>query len=263
VYGSENIEYRLFEDQAKFDESVIKKVLFKSQVERLKREEISFYKTADSILTVTASEKDVVESFTNNPCFVIPNGVDIQLFLAKEKQPDSSILLFVGNFTYFPNIDAMRFFFSHIFSQLPKNVQLIIVGKNASRLDFLQGEERISILDYIEDIREVYRKASVFVSPIRVGGGTNFKVLEAMACGVPVVALANRVKDFNFTDGKELLIARTADEFIRKLTKLLSDYDLRKQLAKNARIAVEKYYNWENIGEKLYNVWRQTMDERN
>lgn len=261
VYGSENIEYRLYEDQAAYESSTIKKQFFAGEVAKLQREEQDFYKTADSVLTVTKAEANYVESITQKPCFVIPNGIDPEYFSQKKSVSDRKSLLFIGNFSYFPNVDAITHFMTDIFPLLPDTVTLLVVGKGAENLSILK-QERVTVLPFIEDIKDAYAQVDVFISPMRVGGGTNFKVLEAMACGVPVVALSQRIKDFGFTDGKELLVADTDDAFAEKVSHLLSNMKQQHALAQTAREVVLKDYNWKAIGETLSKVWKQTLDEK-
>ncbi len=261
VYGSENIEYRLYEDQAAYESSIIKKQFFSGEVAKLKREEQRFYKIADSVLTVTKHEANYVETITEKPCYVIPNGIDPEYFSQKKVVSDRKSLLFIGNFSYFPNVDAIHHFMTDIFPLLPDTVTLLVVGKGAENLGILK-HQRVTVLPFIEDIKDAYAQVDVFISPMRVGGGTNFKVLEAMACGVPVVALSQRVKDFGFTDGRELLVADTAEVFAEKVIHLLSDKKQQHVLAQSAREFVLKDYNWKVIGDTLANVWKKTLDEK-
>jgi len=261
VYGSENVEYRLYEDQAAYEPSIVKKLFFSGEVAKLQSEEQHFYKTADSVLTVTKSEAKYVESITKKPCIVIPNGVDSEYFSHKKAVSEKKALLFIGNFSYFPNVDAITHFMTDIFPLLPDTATLLVVGKGAENLSILQ-QERVSVLPFIKDIKDAYAQAEVFISPMRVGGGTNFKVLEAMACGVPVVALSQRVKDFGFIDGKELLIADTAEAFAEKTSRLLLNKKEQNILAQTAREVVLKEYNWKAIGESLAKAWKQTFDEK-
>lgn len=167
----------------------------------------------------------------------------------------------MGNFTYFPNRDAMQWFIASVFPQLPSDIRLIVVGRNSSKQEYLK-DPRIETVEFVENIHDVYAMGSVMIAPIRIGGGTNFKILEAMASGIPVVALSERIGALGFTDGKELLIAKNASEFAEMTVRLLEDKKLQRKLAEAAFSAVEKKYSWTGIGAKLYNTWSSLVHEK-
>ena len=111
------------------------------------------------------------------------------------------------------------------------------------------------IREFVPKIQDEYAKADVMVAPIRLGGGTNFKVLESMAAGVPVISLPQRLEGLDIKDGKHLVVVIEGSEFKPKLENLLNDLELRKRLARNARELVEHEYSWKIIGNNLNTVW--------
>lgn len=259
VFGTENIEYKIYNDIAKRQQVYLLQMFLMSQVARIKKEEEKFYELSDCVLTVTREEKEYVRDVSAKRVEVIENGVDLASFKQKKGSGDQEkTLLFIGNFSYFPNIDAMRWFMESVFPKLPQNMKLLVVGKNASKQSFLR-DSRVEIVEYVERITEAYSRSMIMIAPIRIGGGTNFKILEAMASKVPVVALSDRVGSFGFRDGKELMIADSALEFTDKIIRLFEDKKLRESLAANAYMAVEKKYSWTVIGTKLYNTWKSLL----
>ena len=252
IFGTENIEHILYYDFAKEKASIIKKP-YMIQVGRVRSEEELAYRKSDAILAVTEEEKDYIEKRTKTPVFVIPNGVDTKEFSFKNKSNPGQNLLFVGNFSYFPNVDAMKFFYTQVFTKIPE-AKLTINGKHQDKLPFVSSDNRIKSIDHIDKIQDAYYDADIFVFPVRHGGGTNFKILEAASCGTPIVAMSDRVKGLGFVAGKHYAAANTAAEFIGQVQKLIEDKELGEELAKNARSLVEKEYSWENIGKKLRNI---------
>lgn len=262
VFGTENIEFILYKNYAGNQKISALRFFLKQQVKKIKRDEEKFYSLSDCILTVTKSEEEYVRSVCAKRIEVIENGVDVESFNHRKINNDTAkSLLFIGNFTYFPNVDGVRWFMENVFLHLPKDVRFTVIGKKASRQSFLQNA-RVETIEYVEDIAKAYSKGTIMIAPIRIGGGTNFKILEAMASRVPVVALADRVESFGFKDGKELLIAKTAEEFAEKIARLFSDEKLRERLSENAFAAVEKRYSWTTIGTKLYNTWKSLIYEK-
>lgn len=262
VFGTENIEYLLYKEYADSRKLLPAKLFFQSQVKKIKQEEESFYHRSDCVLTVTEAERVHVSSVSGKRVEVIANGVDTELFSrATGKSYPEKTILFMGNFTYFPNRDAMQWFIASVFPQLPSDIRLIVVGRNSSKQEYLK-DPRIETVEFVENIHDVYAMGSVMIAPIRIGGGTNFKILEAMASGIPVVALSERIGALGFTDGKELLIAKNASEFAEMTVRLLEDKKLQRKLAEAAFSAVEKKYSWTGIGAKLYNTWSSLVHEK-
>ncbi|MBI2443235.1 MAG: glycosyltransferase [Candidatus Levybacteria bacterium] len=262
VFGTENIEYILYEDNARYHTDLASRLFFTDQAKKIKREEEAFYMKADSILAVTSQEKEYITSRWKKNVVVIENGVDIADFTQrKQKKRPENTLVFIGNFSYFPNVDAMKWFMHTVFPLLPSDIKLIVVGRNSSKMTFLR-HERVQAREYVANIKDAYALGTALIAPIRIGGGTNFKILEAMASGLPVIALAERVGSFDFRDGEELLIASSPQEFVQKTTELLQGVALRRRLAMNAKLAVEKNYNWKNIGNKLHAVWASIINEK-
>lgn len=252
VFGTENIEHILYQEFAK-KAPFFTKPLYDIQVKKIKEEEISFFKKADVCVAVSEPDAEKIRKYAE--CEIVRNGVDIENLKYKEPNKIARKLLFVGNFSYFPNVDAINFFYNEVFKKLTGDIQLTIVGKKVSELSFLP-DPRVEAIEFIPEISDAYRDADIMVAPIRHGGGTNFKVLEGMAAGLPIVALPDRLEGLDITDGKNILIAKDALEFKEKCEKLIGDFELRKKLAENARKLIEQEYSWKVIGNNLATVWK-------
>ena len=253
IFGTENIEYQLYGEYAK-NANFFLRPLYKFQADKIREEEISLFKKADLCIAVSDADAKVVKEYARE-CEVIRNGVDIDAYkfnLPKNKK--GTELLFVGNFTYFPNVDAINYFYNSVFKELDDDIALTIIGKNAKNLK-LADDKRVVIREFVPKIQDEYKNADVMVAPIRLGGGTNFKVLESMAAGVPVISLPQRLEGLDVRDGKHLVVVIEGSDFKPKLENLLNDLELRKKLAKNARELVEHEYSWKIIGNNLNTVW--------
>lgn len=253
IFGTENIEYSLYDEYAK-NANFLLRPLFKLQVDKIKEEETSLFKKADLCIAVSDADATVVKKYVNE-CEVIRNGVDIDAYkfnLPKKKK--GTELLFVGNFTYFPNVDAINYFYNSVFRELDDEITLTVIGKKAKDLK-LTDDKRVVIREFVPRIQDEYANADVMVAPIRFGGGTNFKVLESMAAGVPVISLPQKLEGLDVKDGEHLVVVIEGSDFKPKLENLLNNLDLRRRLARNARELVEHEYSWEVIGNNLNTVW--------
>lgn len=254
IYGSENIEYKLYEEFAK-DKGLLKPLL-NLQVAKIKREEIKMYEDSDACIAVTESEVNEIKNH-NKKTYEIPNGIDISGFkYEKPSASDDKNLLFVGNFTYFTNVEAIESFYKNVFVGLDKDIKLTVIGMKVGNLSFI-SDPRVNAIDFIENIQDAYAKATILISPIKIGGGTNFKILEAMAAGVPVIAYKGRSTAIGGEANKHIVVAEEELQFAKEITGLLSDLEKRQRIAKSAREFVEEKYSWEKIGKKLTDVWNE------
>ncbi|MDP3941733.1 MAG: glycosyltransferase family 4 protein [bacterium] len=261
VFGTENIEYLLYEGYAEYHASYPLRVFFKRQARKIKKEEEHFYQLADCVLTVTNEEKKHVIRSGHENVIVIENGVDVSIFKSKKNHP-ANTLLFIGNFSYYPNVDAMRWFLREVFPLLSEDLRLLVVGRRSGDISFLK-HARVTTREFVENTEELFSSGTVLIAPIRIGGGTNFKIIEAMAARLPVVALSDRISSFDFENGREFLVGENAGEFADHIKHILGDTALRKKITENAYRAVSKEYDWTKIGDKLYKTWQSLLYEKN
>lgn len=256
IFGSENIEYLLYEDYIKYSTSKILRPIYNYELKKIKQDEEQLMSKADVVVAVTESEAAYIKDTVGSEAYIIPNGVNTSsLSFKKRKKNSIKKLLFVGNFSYFANIDAMEAFYKEVFIDLQvENIKLVIVGKNAEKLSFY-NDKRIQFVSYIENIADIYNECDILISPIRIGGGTNFKILESMACGLPVIAYADRVKGLNLKDKVHALLAQNPYEFKEYIIYLIKNPVIGEEIAKNARVLIEGNYSWDIIGKRLNQLW--------
>ncbi len=252
IYGSENIEHMLYHDLAKTKRFLLK-AFYKSQVEKVRKEEEYAYNNSDLIFAVTEEEKEYIQKRTKTEVVVIPNGINPDIFSFKKRKEIGEKLLFVGNFAYFPNIDAIHFFYKEVFLKIP-SAFLTVVGKHQDRLSYLISDTRVKNIDYIKKIENVYMDSDIFVFPVRFGGGTNFKILEAASSGVAIVAIPERVAGLGFIPDVHYISATSSEEFIYAIKRLIKNKVFYEKLVKNARQVVEENFTWDKIGENFINI---------
>ncbi len=258
IFGTENIEHTLYEEYAKTSTKKIFLPLYLLEAKKIKKDEHALLQSFDNTMAVSKEDADTITQITHSPCEIIENGVDIHTFSFKKKKAisknENAILLFVGNFTYFPNITAIKNFYTQVFQHLGDRYELRIIGKDVESLDI--QDPRVTCIPFVKDIRDEYYGADAFVFPIRIGGGTNFKIVEAMACGLPIIGYGDRLTTMGIEHKKEAVIVQNGNEFIKEINKLLGNLEGRELMAHRARAFVEEHYSWEVIGEKLYRYWK-------
>jgi glycosyltransferase involved in cell wall biosynthesis len=189
---------------------------------------------------------------------VVPNGVDCTLLCPGLAAPRPGALVYNGALTYSANYDAMQYFLSAIYPRIRRaapEVSLAITGSTRGvDLDGLALDESVRLTGYVDDIRPVVAGSRVCVVPLREGGGTRLKILEAMALGTPVVSTAKGAEGLDVVGGEHLLLADDAEQFAALTVTLLRDGALRERLTANARRLVEQRYDWRAIGEGFVGI---------
>ena len=223
---------------------------------RLQRKPVARYErrvAAQVARVVAVSEQDseYFERIAPGRVDIVPNGVDCEALTARPAPPDEPRLLFVGSLDYSANVDAVSYLARDILGRLPAGVTVDVVGSNPRRAVHRLAEEssRVRIVGQVPDTTPYWEHARAFVVPLRVGGGTRLKILEALARGVPVVSTSLGCEGLGLRVGEDLLVADLPAEFAAAVSRLLEDDDLCRRIATGGRATVEARYDWRTIGD--------------
>jgi glycosyltransferase involved in cell wall biosynthesis len=206
------------------------------------------------ITTVSERDRDVLQRWNGGASIrVVPNGVDAEAFCPDPAlPPEPAALVFTGILSYPPNRDAVLFFARQIFPRIRQAVphaKWYVVGRAERDLTTaLSAQPGVVCTGYVEDVREYLRRSQIAVVPLRAGGGTRLKVLEAMAMGRPVVSTSLGAEGLMFRDGTEIRLADTADAFASAVIELLLHPVAARRMAAAGREAVLAAYDWQRIG---------------
>ena len=198
---------------------------------------------------------------------IVPNGVDLRRFRPEEEKPGQR-LLFIGSFRHFPNILAYRFFTEQVWgllrAQFPEMTLTVVAGPNplvywraAADSPAPAADDRIRLLEFVRDVRPLYVEANLVIVPTLVSAGTNVKVLEAMAMERAVVSTSCGCAGLGLQHGASVWTADTAEEFAGGVATLMADPELRRKLARAARLEAEAHFDWQKLGELQSEVWRE------
>jgi GT2 family glycosyltransferase/glycosyltransferase involved in cell wall biosynthesis len=197
-----------------------------------KKEELAVYHQADAVVAVSKDDYSLLtnEEHVEN-VFIIPNVVPVYKRKTGKRKP---IVIFIGSYTWPPNIDSVKWFSSEVWPIIIKHkpdARFLIIGSDPTEEVLALAEiEGIEVTGYVPETKPYLEMAAVSVAPLRYGGGMKGKVNEAMSYGLPVVATSIGAQGFSATNGKEMLIADGADEFAQCVVKLLLDDDLQQQI---------------------------------
>lgn len=201
--------------------------------------------------TVTAQGE--LESYkelgASTPARVIPNGVDAEYYrFSDTHRQDSRTVVFLGRMDYYPNVAGTLEFVEKVWPRIRSRVpdaRFRIVGSNpVSKIRALQDRDGISVTGYVRDVRPHVADAAVTVAPLSIARGTQNKVLECMAMGIPVVASPQVAKGVQATPGRHLLVGNTSLEFAEQVIALLQNPESRMKMADGARQQVVSAHSW-------------------
>jgi len=211
----------------------------------------------DAITVASDQEAQLLDEITpmHNLLTVVSNGVDLPLYDGTFGQPVPDTLIFPGALTFYANYDAMSYFLEEIYPRVkahqPQTVLRITGKTDGVDLSALPASDGAIFTGYLDDVRPAIAQSWACVVPLRMGGGTRLKILEAMALGTPVVATGKGAEGLDVTPGEDVLIADEPGAFANAVLRLLTDQALRARLAANGRRLVEKRYSWEMCAQKL------------
>jgi len=184
----------------------------------------------------------------------LPNVVTVPNAVAIPKElplTDELTILFIGSYTFGPNIEAAEFLLEKVWPQVQKEMpkaRLIIAGASPERVrGYDSSKAGIEFTGFVEDLESLYKRARIICAPIFVGAGTRVKIIEAAAYGKPIVATRIGAEGIDFRDGQEILIRDEVDSFIESCLLLLRDMTFCKQLGAAARARAIQLYDRNNV----------------
>jgi sugar transferase (PEP-CTERM/EpsH1 system associated) len=237
---------------------------YRIEAEKLRRYERRLAMDFDLCTATTPGELEEVRKLNPAvPAAMIPNGVDLSYFHPRPKNPrNSAVLVFLGRMDYFPNIDGVSYFAEEILPLIRQSVphtEFRIVGSNPSRaIRNLARFPGISVTGHVSDVRPYLLDAAVAVAPLRIARGTQNKILELLAMGVPLVTTPEAANGVAAIPGHHFLVAEGRKAFAGEVVRLLQDADLREVLSLAGRQPLATAHSW----PKSMQILDQLLEQR-
>lgn len=266
ILDEHNVEYRLFERTWRQEQSPLRRLYYRLEARKLRHDELDACRRVDAILTTSDVDRAILApQVDGTPIRVVPNGVDTSFFTPGPAPADPTRVVFTGAIDYQPNTDGVRYFCAEIWPRIRQaapDTTFAIVGKDPPPQVRALAGDRVLVTGTVPDVRPWMRSAAVFVVPLRVGGGTRLKILEAMATGRAVVSTSLGCEGLDVTPGEDILVADTPAGFADAVVRCLREPALRDQLGARGRALVERRYRWDAIGAGLSDFYRELHDRR-
>jgi glycosyltransferase involved in cell wall biosynthesis len=272
VLVEHNIEYAVY---ARYKERcpVFLRPLLSLDIKKIRKEEESAWQKVNRLAVVSHEDKNTAQYIVPDPA-VVPNGVNTDQFVFKNIMTalaeSEKRILFIGDFRWIQNRDAAAWIIKEIWPALTdilKNrglgpCRLWVVARQIP--DQIRGLSTDPSVLFDEDnsslpTEEIFQKSYILLAPIRVGGGTSYKILEAMSSGTPVVTTPLSANAINARNGLDILSGDTSGQLANITAGLLSDERLYRKIAVNGRVLIEKNYTWKQIAKKMEDVYKSVL----
>ena len=243
----------------------------------LRHLERSLLTACDAHIVVSKRDKSTLQAMVPQASIhVVENGVDIARYSdgtrpaaptpVEQAQQKRTDVIFVGSMDFHANIDGVVYFCSEIWPRvqaLVPELRFVIVGSRpAAEVRDLARCPGVVVTGTVDDVMPYYSNALAAMVPLRVGGGTRLKILEAMAAGVPVVSTSIGAEGLAVNAGVNILLADTPEEITRALVELYNSYQKWRRLSDTGRELVCTRYDWSVAGSSLQRIHRGLLDQR-
>ncbi|KKR71020.1 MAG: Glycosyl transferase group 1 [Candidatus Woesebacteria bacterium GW2011_GWA2_40_7b] len=263
----QTVEYLVYKHYVTETASKLLAPLLSIDVMKLKFWERYYWKRAKKVVAMSDSDRVQMEILSPGLSIdIVPNGIDTDYFAGKKREkPDPPKVLYVGNFTWLQNIEAVELLINKVWPKIKKQVpqaKLWIVGMHMT--DYIRNlkSNDIDVSEGMPDIRDAYRKSTVLVTPIRGPGGTRLKILEAMASSLPVVTTTVGAEGLGVKNGKEALVEDNLEDLVASTVKILKDPMLAQKLGTSGWDFVRKNYTWDISAQKLSRIYEEIVSEK-
>jgi len=273
VWDSVDCISLLFQQAAQRSTKRLNRWLTHFELNRTKRYEGWLLKQFDRTVITSQTDRDALilldsELPDKGSPSVVPNGVDLSYFTEGEfESREPATLVISGKMSYHANVSMVMHFLNNILPLIRTSrpdVKVWIVGKDPPKeMVALGGSEEITVTGTVNDIRPYLQKAAVAIAPLTYGAGVQNKVLEAMACGVPVVASPKAVSALETVSGQDLLVAEDPLPFADAVLDLLKYPSRRQQIGHAGRKYVEDHHRWETIASQMEGIYNEVIYNRN
>jgi sugar transferase (PEP-CTERM/EpsH1 system associated) len=255
VLDEHNIEYDILRRTTAAERPSVRKLYNWANYLKLRREERAAWRQFDGVtLTSERDEGLLHRDAPEKRTAVIPNGVDTEFFHPAEMPVEPDTIVFFGAINYYPNTEGLLFFLDEVLPLVKKQrpgARLWIVGQRPPAAIAQRAAEDVVVTGLVDDVRPYLGRAAAVVAPLRIGGGTRLKIVEAMAMGKPIVATHVGAEGLEVIDGEDILMADTAEDFANQVARVLGDAALARRLGEAARRRAESRYTWRSAVDRL------------
>jgi polysaccharide biosynthesis protein PslH len=266
VVDSHEIAYDLARQFACAGGSIVRRLYAAANWRKLRREELRTYCDADGVyLCSAADERRLLEHAPEIRTGVIPNAANVEYYQPRptDPRPDGRTVVYFGLLSTVPNVDGVGYFVRDIWPRIvkahPEARCKIIGGRPPPSLQALAGP-RVELTGFVSDLRPHLAAAAAVVVPLRLGGGTRLKIVEAMAMGKAIVSTTLGAEGIEAVPGRDILIEDEPAAFADAVNRLLAEPGLAARIGQSARLLAVERYAWRGAAQALESFYRGILE---
>ncbi len=272
-----NVESLIWKRYHLQEKNLLKKWYIQQQYKKFHRFEESLYQQIEQTVAVSEADAMIIRSqFHGQNVSVVENGVAIEYFTSEyftnypkaDFQRQENTLLFLGSLDWRPNLDGLNWFIDNIWpivQKLMPSIKLWIVGRSPPNwlIDRCQNQPGLELHADVVDVRPYLYQTGQLIVPLRIGGGSRLKILEAAICGTPIVSTTIGAEGLRLKKDHDYLQADTEEEFARAIVHTLSNKPETATRIENAKSITMQFYDWKMLAQQLKSTWHQLILSKN
>ena len=265
VVNAPNVDSLIWQRYWEAETNPLRRLYIRGQWRKFERFERRVFRAATRLVAVSDADARLMrERFGVAGADVVDNGIDRAFFERVERRPDPQRILFLGALDWRPNLDALRLLLDDVMPRVRQQearAKLCVVGRRppAWLCERTRDNRAVELHADVADVRPYLAECGVMVVPLRVGGGSRLKILEALACGLPVIATRVGAEGLCLTPGRDYELADGAKQLTAALVDSLRHPERHRAMAERGRAVVRERYGWDGLAAKLERVWELSV----
>jgi glycosyltransferase involved in cell wall biosynthesis len=263
IVMAHNVESLIWERLYQIERQPLKRWFIRHQLGKYERYERVVLQGASRVVAVSRDDAALMkERFGVSDAAVVDNGVDVNYFAssATARRPDPKQILFLGSLDWRPNLDGIDALLARVMPQVlaaEPDAHLSIVGRDPppALIRRLRRERNVELHADVPDVRPYLARSAVMAVPLRIGGGSRLKILEAIASGVPVVSTRIGCEGLIFEPGRDLSVVEGEDQMAAALVETIRNPARAAEMVKRGRTVIDAHYDWSRLADRLEQVW--------
>jgi glycosyltransferase involved in cell wall biosynthesis len=268
VVIAHNVESLIWQRYWEWEPNPLRGWYIKQQWRKFERFERRAFAAATRVVSVSEDDAELIrDQFGGRNVDVVDNGVDRAYFAEVQPAPAPKTILFLGTLDWRPNLDAIGLLLDRIYPAVraaEPAARLCVVGRRcpANLVQKIRSIPGVELHADVPDVRPFLARSEVMVVPLRIGGGSRLKILEAMAAGLPVVSTRVGAEGLELVPGEHYLAADEPEDVAAALASCLRNPEPARARAKRARDFVLDRYDWDSLADRLEQVWFACVEKK-
>lgn len=266
VLSAHNVEAQIWARYHHTERHLIKKRYIYHQWQKIQRYEKKASRLYKQIITVSENDQKIFQDVYNCPrVTIVPNGVDERYFSPRDGEINPGNMVFTGSLDWRPNQDGIQFFLSEMFPKIKEQfpqVTFTVVGRKPP--DWLvrlsKAHAGVTFTGTVDDVRPFIGQCAIYLVPLRIGGGSRLKILEALAMGKPVLSTTVGAEGLMLKDGEHLYLRDNPEHFAGTAVKMLTNLRPCQEMGLRGRQVVLEKYAWDGVAEILDKAWQKAVN---